>query len=464
MKKTITAMLVLAQAMLQAQTPPTGNTLYQDGMKYLKGIAKPYNPAQAKILLTQSASLGHPLAMNALGGIFLTGTGVKPSIDSALLWYKAAAQKKNGYAYYNLGTIYKEANLVPQNFATAATYFTEGAKLDSEPSQYMLAYMQYKGLGTQQDYAKAFAAFKKLAERGNSSAMYYAGLCYRNGYGVMANEALAKYWLQKAAAAFSNQAKLELQEEIPENVSAVSPYLQQQLSSITSYKEKFTAAASNNYQGSYTGYAVYYDWSGKYVSEILPLQLALTKSGAGYSGFWQEGENLATPIQLQQAANSFMFTDNSAYSRSNHYSGRQPEKWQFNNATLALGFIGDSIQLSGYVQFYSTHRKEPGKPLQVILKKAIDPSSYTGTGPAITVYPNPANATTAIQFTLAKTGRAYIKVTALDGTIMFIEPERKLPAGAYNYHLGLNKYTPGTYLLQLFIDGKPVAENKLIKQ
>jgi uncharacterized protein len=464
MKKTITAVLVFAQAVLHAQTTPSSGTLYEDGMKYLRGIAKPYNPGQAKALLTQSASLGHPLAMNALGGIYLTGAGVKPNIDSALQWYKAAAGKKNGYAYYNLGAIYKEGSLTQQNFTAAANYFTEGAKLNSEPCQYMLAYMQFKGLGTQQDYAKAFAGFNKLAARGNSGAMYYTGLCYRNGYGVKADEVQATYWLQKAAVSFSNQAKLELKEEMPENISVVSPHLLQQLSSITGYKEKFTAAANNNYQGSYTGYALYYDWSGKYVSNILPLQLVLNKTGAGYSGTWQEGESAATPIHLQQAGNTFSFADNSVYSRSNHYSGRQPEKWQFNNAKLTLGFIGDSIQLSGFVQFYSPTRREPGKPLQIILKKAIDSSNYNAAGAAITIFPNPATATTAIQFTLAKTGRTYIKVTALDGTIMFIEPEKKLPAGCYNYNLALTKYIPGTYLLQLFIDGKPTAAKKLVKQ
>jgi uncharacterized protein len=464
MKQTITAALLLWQLAAHAQQAPAGQQWYKEGREYLQGVARPYNPPKAKAAFAQAAAAGHPQAANALAGIYLMGTGCRSNVDSALHWYRAAAQNGYGNAYYNLGNVYKMGLHTPQNFALAASYFAEGAKLNDVQSHFMLAYMHFKGMGAAQDYAKAYSGFVQAAASGSHEAMYFAGLCLRNGYGVLADKEAANQWLQKAAAAGNRQAKQELKEALPENVSAVSPYLQQQLGSITAYKEKFTPAAVNDYGGSYTGWAVYYDWSGKYVSEILPLKVELAKTAAGYTGFWQEGQSQPAPISIQQSGGLLAFNTGCSYQRSNHYSGRQPEQWQFNNARLSLGFSGDSVLLNGYVQFYSAMRMEPCKPLQIILKKAIDQQAAGAGGVPLSLYPNPASSTAQVQFTLAATAKVYVKVMAAGGTVQYTEAERKLPAGTYNYALPVSSFTPGTYMVQLVTNGKPGTAKALIKQ
>lgn len=67
-------------------------------------------------------------------------------------------------------------------------------------SVYALAYMQYKGLGCLQDYDSAVILFAQGAFLGRDNSMYFYGLCWRNGYGLVKNEDSAKYWLQRPAS------------------------------------------------------------------------------------------------------------------------------------------------------------------------------------------------------------------------------------------------------------------------
>merc|ERR1711994_381236 len=48
---------------------------------------------------------------------------------------------------------------------------------------------------------EAFALFKRSAEQDNVCAMCNLGRCYQSGFGVEANEKLAKQWFEKASRA-----------------------------------------------------------------------------------------------------------------------------------------------------------------------------------------------------------------------------------------------------------------------
>jgi hypothetical protein len=231
----------------------------------------------------------------------------------------------------------------------------------------------------------------------------------------------------------------------------------------TGYQEKFTAAEGNNYEGHYAGHIVYYDWSRRHVTEIQPLQLLLTKTGSGYTGQWTEGNGPATPIGLRSTGGQLLFEPGNGYERTNHYSGRKPERWQFNSAQLALGFGGDSIVLAGAVRFYSADRREPGKPVQVILKKAMSGAGQRGSV-AMTLLPNPAGSQASVRFTLQATAHITVSVIAQDGRVLYASDKQKLPSGTYTYPLPIANYMPGSYTVQLMTNGKAAATETLVKQ
>ena len=467
MKKSIFLLLCIVQlnAMAQPQQD-TAAKLFKDGMAYLNGISKTYNPENAKQLFYQSASLGNARAMNALGNLYAKGIAVAVNMDSVVKWYNVAAV--NGYekSWFNLGQLYKSGSGVKQNFATAANYFAKGNTAGDRDCKNSLAYMYYKGLGVQQNYNTAFGLYKKAVEMGNPNAMYFLGLCYRNGYGTSVNKDAAREWLDKAAKKHEAQAQHELNEEPePENISTIDPYLQNKLKNLKNYAEKYTAASDNNYEGEYTGYVVYYDWSGKYVSEIQMLKLSLQKNGAKYNGTWHEGENNNAAVGLNISGNQFSFDESSSYTRVNHYSSRKPELWQFDKAQLQLGFANDSIQLTGFVQFYSPGRKEPSKPLQVFLKKATDISLMQLAGVSkMGLFPNPAQAQTVLQFTLSQSAKTAIQITSQAGSIVYKEAEKLLPAGTYNYTIPLTRLPAAVYNISIAVNGKIVATKLLVKQ
>lgn len=463
MKKVFFMWFALVQVLTYAQQTPSAKSLYDQGLHYLNGMGKPYDPEKAKLLFWQSAAMQNSQAMNALGNMYLKGIAMAMNADSAICWYNKSASLGYTKAFNNLGKLYKTGSGVLQDFVKAVSYFKKGAALNDLECKVSLAYMFYKGFGVSQNYYSAFNLYKQTAELGDINSMYFLGLCYRNGYGTSLNIELAKEWLAKAAKKQNVQAIHELNEELlPENLSTISSKLEDQLAALKTYKEKFQAESSNNYGGTYKGFAIYYDWSGKYVTEIIPLQLSLIKTISGYKGSWKEGDNSTASINFQVSKNTFSFSKDNEYTRSDHYSDRRVERWQFNQASLKLNFIGDSVELNGYVQFFSPKRREPGKPLQIILKKGISEEDLSGEN-KISLFPNPATDKTLVLISLIRKAQVSIKVTAQSGSAVFIESGKVLPPGTYTYPLYVTGFAKGTYNIDLIVNGKIVTTKQLIK-
>jgi uncharacterized protein len=464
MKKLLILLFCVIQISLSAQTNAASNILFENAVGYLRGITRTYNPQLGKKLLDSAIALGNAKAMNAMGNVCAQGTVVNKNIDSALYWYKRSLNRGYEGACINLGNLYRFGKEVPQNFKEATKYYIKGVAQNDNECKTLLAYMYYKGLGIQQDYEKSFLLYKESAEMGNESSMYFLGICYKNGYGTAANKVLANEWLQKAASKNNRLAAAELKEEVPENISAINPYLQNQLLQLKNSKEKFIAANENNYEGLYVGYAVYYDWSGKFVSEIQPLALKLSKAKGTYNGKWKEGIYEEVDITLTNKGNEFEFSENSAYKRNNHYSARSPETWNFNKANISLSFKNDSIMLSGFVQFYSKERREPGKPLQIILKKGMGDIDTEKEKVNFVIFPNPSLSFTTIEFNLLKTAKVSFKIFAENGVLVYADTEKLLPQGVYKYNLPAANLIAGTYNIQLMVNGKKSTTNILVKQ
>ena len=67
----------------------------------------------------------------------------------------------------------------------SSSRYVQSLLLEFPNEQAKIGYFYYTGTGGfAQDYNQAYQWFKKAADKGNSYAQYYLGLCYKNGHGV----------------------------------------------------------------------------------------------------------------------------------------------------------------------------------------------------------------------------------------------------------------------------------------
>jgi len=428
---------------------PTPKFLFEEGYRYLNGINKPYDPKKAFDLFTKSADGDYAAAMNALGNMYAKGLATSQDYTLAVEWYKKASAKDYISAILNLGRMYQKAEGVIQDFAAAAKYYQRGAALGNIQCKNELAYFHYKGLGVEQNYNKAFQLYYEIAPKGDVNAQYFLGICYRNGYGVAVNNTLAKQWLQKAAAKQDRQAIHELtREPVPENMSTITPALQEKVASLKAYTEKFVAANTNNIEGVYQGYAVYYDFSKKYVHEIVPLKLSIKQTITGYEGVWTESDDLSANIKADFFNNTLKFDKSSQYIRRNYYSYRAEEGYLFKDASLNIKYIGDSMYLSGDVRFYSLSRNEPGQPMYITLGKKIGGNWLNNDDLNLVISPNPAISVVKATFTLTNNHHIQLQLLTIDGKPLQQIEKAMLPAGTYSYDFNVQHLPGGTYILR----------------
>jgi len=86
-----------------------------------------------------------------------------------------------------------------QNYARAFEAWRPLAEKGAAEAQYGIGFMYESGWGVQRDYAEAFRWYQRAAQQGHVKAQYNLGMLYRNGQGVARNDALGLYWIQTAA-------------------------------------------------------------------------------------------------------------------------------------------------------------------------------------------------------------------------------------------------------------------------
>ncbi|RYY10500.1 MAG: sel1 repeat family protein, partial [Chitinophagaceae bacterium] len=139
------------------------------GNLYRDGDAVAYDPALALQYYGKAIKLGSIDALWQLGGLYEDKLN---KIDSAIYWYKQAADKNYHWAMSSLGRIH----FVKKEFQQALQWFNKGADLK------------------------------------NSSCMYFKAMIYENGYGVPVDMIAAKSWYRSAAALGHNLANKRLKE------------------------------------------------------------------------------------------------------------------------------------------------------------------------------------------------------------------------------------------------------------
>ena len=120
------------------------------------------------------------------------------------------SQRGNVLAVYDLGKLYSTDKLGERNEETSIAKYTRALQgfLQIEPnSKKLKSYVQYRigkmfcyGLGTEQDYQKAFEWFERSAKQKNKFAQFSLANLYYYGSGIEKDLSQAFLWYQRASS------------------------------------------------------------------------------------------------------------------------------------------------------------------------------------------------------------------------------------------------------------------------
>ena len=108
----------------------------------------------------------------------------------------ALAEQGYGPAQYNVGLKYKLGQGVAKDLFAAIEWYEKAASQDHVMGLYHLAIIYHGDHGAEfRDERKAYKQFKRAAELGNLSAMFYAGVYHEEGKGSASrNDKRASEW------------------------------------------------------------------------------------------------------------------------------------------------------------------------------------------------------------------------------------------------------------------------------
>ena len=126
----------------------------------------------------------------------------KPVDMRSYIWYRIGKMH-----YYGLGT--------QQDYEKAFEWFLKSAQEGNRFSQYSLGNLYYYGNGTDKDLSQAFQCYMKSAEQGQPYAAYAAAQMYNKGEYVSKDENQAQEYYKQALAGFL---KLESKDQADDNL------------------------------------------------------------------------------------------------------------------------------------------------------------------------------------------------------------------------------------------------------
>ena len=130
--------------------------------------------------------------------------------ESAIYWFKKAAENGNSQAQQRIGWCYYKGHGVEKDYSKAVYWYQKAAEAGVSDAQFRLAIRYYNGEGVEKDLSKAVYWWQKAADAGNTDALFNLAYCYRCGEGVEKDLSKAVYLYQKAAEAGHSYAQHNL--------------------------------------------------------------------------------------------------------------------------------------------------------------------------------------------------------------------------------------------------------------
>ena len=303
-----------------------------------------------------------------IGAAYADGRMGQVDSAQALFYLGKAARVGYGKAYTTLGMMYKEERGgVRQDFKTAYHYFCKGVECQKQDKDcmYYKGYMLTKGLGCKQSYEDAVQAFLPAANWPDAKSLYMIGVFLRNGYGLVKDLPLASNSLKRAARMHCKEAKEELARPHEETYMHETYLDDERYSFIPDTMPDVRPSATDGIlaDGSYSGFIVTYDWSGKYILDEQPLSMTVGRADGELSGTLTVGRG-EVPYRGTLSGGRLVFSDGNVTLPERYVRGG---KMDYELASMALDATDGKIR--GRLNLYSAKLKEPGWPMYIELDK-----------------------------------------------------------------------------------------------
>lgn len=133
-----------------------------------------------------------------IGLQFAVGEGVPQNYESAVTFFRSAAEAGNAEGQYLLGLAYRNGHGVSKDYSEAVKWLKKSAAQEHSEAQNILGLLYYTGEGVSQNHREAASWYRKAAMNGNQFSMYSMGYLYSTGLGVSKDYSEANRWYQKA--------------------------------------------------------------------------------------------------------------------------------------------------------------------------------------------------------------------------------------------------------------------------
>ena len=166
---------------------------------YANDLEKAGDKEKAHYWRLQAAEGGQPGLWYALGIDFYDGRGTETDPQKAYAYFSRAVEEdKDPYAYDMMGLCLFLGIGVPQDRARAFGYFSQSLQLRADDTfgYQFLAHCYLDGLGTAQDYQKAYRLAWETKDKPRS--LYVLGRIYCEGLGMPQDIAMGVEYLERS--------------------------------------------------------------------------------------------------------------------------------------------------------------------------------------------------------------------------------------------------------------------------
>lgn len=202
------------------------NDQYKKACKLIYGKdAKLNDFKKAEQLLLSESQRGNVLAVYDLGKLYSTDKLGEKSEEISIAKYTQALQgflqiepnskKLKPYVQYRIGKMFCYGLGTEQNYQKAFEWFERSAKQKNKFAQFSLANLYYYGNGVEKDLSQAFLWYQKSSAQGQPYASYAVAQMYSKGeYVSQGGETAQRYY----KAALSGFLELESMEQADDNL------------------------------------------------------------------------------------------------------------------------------------------------------------------------------------------------------------------------------------------------------
>ena len=189
------------------------NDQYKKACKLIYGKdAKLNDFKKAEQLLLSESQRGNVLAVYDLGKLYSTDKLGERNEETSIAKYTQALQgflqiepnskKLKPYVQYRIGKMFCYGLGTEQDYEKAFEWFERSAKQKNKFAQFSLANLYYYGSGVEKDLSQAFLWYQRSSSQGQPYAAYSIAQMYRYGEYVTKDNDTAQRYYQQALSAF----------------------------------------------------------------------------------------------------------------------------------------------------------------------------------------------------------------------------------------------------------------------